>query len=63
VGPTRATLITFLNPAVAVILGAVVLDERITAATLGGFVLVLGGCFLATRPAKTVAPSETPLAA
>jgi drug/metabolite transporter (DMT)-like permease len=50
VGPARATLITFINPAVAVVLGAVVLDERITAATIGGFVLVLGGCFLATRP-------------
>lgn len=50
VGPARATLITFVNPAVAVVLGAVVLDEKITAATIGGFVLVLAGCFLATRP-------------
>jgi drug/metabolite transporter (DMT)-like permease len=50
VGPARATLITFVNPAVAVVLGAIVLDEKITAATLGGFVLVLAGCFLATRP-------------
>jgi len=50
IGPARATLITFVNPAVAVLLGAVVLDERITAATIGGFVLVLTGCFLATRP-------------
>lgn len=50
IGPTRSTLITFVNPAVAVVLGALVLDERITAATVAGFVLVLGGCFLATRP-------------
>jgi drug/metabolite transporter (DMT)-like permease len=50
IGPARATLITFVNPAVAVVLGAVVLDEKITAATIGGFALVLGGCFLATRP-------------
>jgi len=49
IGPARATLITFVNPAVAVVVGAVVLDERITAATVGGFVLVLGGCWLATR--------------
>jgi drug/metabolite transporter (DMT)-like permease len=49
VGPARATLITFVNPAVAVVLGAVVLDESITAATIGGFVLVLTGCWLATR--------------
>ena len=50
IGPARATLITFVNPAVAVVLGALVLDEKITAATIGGFVLVLTGCFLATRP-------------
>jgi drug/metabolite transporter (DMT)-like permease len=49
IGPTRATLITFVNPAVAVVLGAVVLDESITLATIGGFVLVLTGCWLATR--------------
>jgi drug/metabolite transporter (DMT)-like permease len=52
VGPARATLITFINPAVAVVLGALVLDEHITLATIGGFVLVLGGCFLATRPTR-----------
>jgi drug/metabolite transporter (DMT)-like permease len=50
VGPERATLITFVNPAVAIILGAAVLDEKITAATVAGFFLVLGGCWLATRP-------------
>lgn len=49
VGPARATLITFVNPAVAVIVGAVVLDEPITAATIAGFVLVIVGCALATR--------------
>jgi len=35
IGPARATLITFVNPAVAVVLGALVLDEKITAATIG----------------------------
>jgi len=49
IGPARATLITFVNPAVAVAVGAIVLDERITAATLGGFALVIAGCWLATR--------------
>jgi len=49
IGPARATLITFVNPAVAVVLGAVVLDESITFATLAGFVLVLTGCRLGTR--------------
>jgi drug/metabolite transporter (DMT)-like permease len=49
VGPARATLITFVNPAVAVVVGALVLDEEITATTVVGFVLVLAGCWLATR--------------
>jgi drug/metabolite transporter (DMT)-like permease len=61
VGPGRATLITFVNPAVAVVLGALVLDERITGATVAGFVLVLGGCWLATRP-TTAAAHEAPAA-
>jgi len=55
VGPARATLITFVNPAVAVVLGAVVLDEPITLATIGGFLLVVTGCWLATRPHEAVA--------
>jgi len=49
VGPARSTLITFVNPAVAVVVGALVLDEQVTAATIGGFVLILAGCWLATR--------------
>jgi drug/metabolite transporter (DMT)-like permease len=50
VGPARAGLITFANPVVAVALGAVFLDELITVATVIGFVLVIAGCWLATRP-------------
>lgn len=57
IGPTRATLFTFINPAVAVLAGALVLDERITFATLGGFVLVLGGAWLATQ---TRGPAPAP---
>ncbi len=53
VGPARSTLITFINPAVAVVLGALILDEQITGATVAGFVLVVGGCWLATRRART----------
>ncbi len=49
IGPARATLITFANPAIAVVLGALLLDESITFATIGGFVLVISGCWLATR--------------
>ena len=49
VGAVRATLITYLNPAVAVVAGVLVLDERVTWITLAGFVLVVGGSVLASR--------------
>jgi drug/metabolite transporter (DMT)-like permease len=50
VGAMRSTLITYVNPAVAVVLGVAVLGEPFGVATGVGFVLVLAGCFLATRP-------------
>lgn len=48
-GPVRATVITYVNPAVAVVLGVAVLGERFTAATATGFVLILAGSVLATN--------------
>ena len=51
VGPVRSTLVTYLNPAVAVAAGAIVLDEPITWLTAAGFVLVLTGSALASRRA------------
>jgi drug/metabolite transporter (DMT)-like permease len=57
VGPARATVITYLNPAVAVLLGVLVLDERFTAVTALGFVLVLSGAVLATGRSGAVAES------
>jgi drug/metabolite transporter (DMT)-like permease len=50
VGPARATVITYVNPAVAVALGVLVLGERITPAIGAAFLLILGGSVLATRP-------------
>jgi drug/metabolite transporter (DMT)-like permease len=50
VGPARATVITYVNPAVAVALGVIVLGERLTPAIGAAFVLILGGSVLATRP-------------
>ena len=51
VGPVRATVITYVNPAVALALGVAVLGEPFTAATGAGFVLIVLGSFLATsRP-------------
>ncbi len=48
-GAVRATVVTYLNPAVAVALGAAVLGEAVTWATAVGFVMILGGAWLATR--------------
>lgn len=55
VGPARTTVITFINPAVAVILGIIVLSEPVTWGLVLGFPLVLAGSFLATRPDRNVA--------
>ncbi len=52
VGPVVATVFTYVNPAVAVVLGALFLHERITASTLVGFALILLGSFLATRATR-----------
>jgi drug/metabolite transporter (DMT)-like permease len=49
-GPVRAVTITFINPAVAIALGVLVLSEPLTAGMLVGFPLVLAGSWLATRP-------------
>jgi drug/metabolite transporter (DMT)-like permease len=57
VGPARATVITYVNPAIAVLLGVVALHERFTAGIAVGFPLVLLGSYLSTRadaPSKTV---------
>ncbi len=48
VGPTRATVFTYVNPAVAVAAGAVFLDEPLTAGILAAFALILAGSVLAT---------------
>jgi drug/metabolite transporter (DMT)-like permease len=48
VGPVRATVITYVNPAVAAVLGVSVLGERLTWGMGIGFALVLAGCVLAT---------------
>jgi drug/metabolite transporter (DMT)-like permease len=55
VGPSRMTVITFLNPAVAVLLGVLILSEPITWGLLLGFPLVLLGSYLATRPDRNPA--------
>jgi drug/metabolite transporter (DMT)-like permease len=51
VGPVRATVITYVNPAVAVAAGVALLGEPFTLGTGVGFVLILGGSWLATGAA------------
>src|SRR5215207_8926866 len=50
VGPVRATVITYVNPAVAALLGVAILDEHFTVGMAIGFALVLAGSVLATQP-------------
>jgi drug/metabolite transporter (DMT)-like permease len=58
-GPVRATVITYINPAVAAVLGVMVLHENFTVGMAVGFVFVIAGSVLATRrPRETaVAPA------
>jgi drug/metabolite transporter (DMT)-like permease len=49
IGPVRATVITYINPAVAAVLGVTVLRESFTVGMAVGFVLVIAGSVLATR--------------
>jgi drug/metabolite transporter (DMT)-like permease len=48
VGPSRATVITYLNPAVAIVLGALILAEPLTLGMALGFPLVIAGSMLGT---------------
>ena len=49
IGSARATLVTYMNMAVAVILGIILLAEPITTGILIGMPLVVVGSVLATR--------------
>jgi drug/metabolite transporter (DMT)-like permease len=62
IGPARATVITYVNPAVAAILGIALLGEPFTTGLAVGSALVLAGSVLATRKASAApapAPAET----
>jgi drug/metabolite transporter (DMT)-like permease len=47
-GPSRASVITYVNPLVAVALGVLVLDERLGTMSVVGLVLILAGSWLST---------------
>jgi drug/metabolite transporter (DMT)-like permease len=49
IGPVRATVITYVNPAVAAVLGVLVLSESFSVGMVVGFALVILGSAIATR--------------
>lgn len=55
VGPVRAPLFTYVNPVVAIVLGAIVLSEPLTPGLLIGFPLVIIGCWFAATGGKLTA--------
>jgi drug/metabolite transporter (DMT)-like permease len=60
-GASRAAVITYINPAVAALLGVFLLHERLGWGGILAFVLILLGSWLATRGAAT--PRGRPVAA
>jgi drug/metabolite transporter (DMT)-like permease len=68
VGPVRATVITYFNPAVALLLGVLLLHEPFTLGAVIGLGLILLGSYYATRRVSVpaggaAAPSSSPWAA
>ena len=61
VGPVRATIITYFNPAIALLLGVILLREPFTVGAVVGFSLILVGSVLATRRTSALAgPAPVP---
>jgi drug/metabolite transporter (DMT)-like permease len=63
VGPARAAVITYLNPVVALALGAALLGEAVTLGMIVGFPLVIAGSWLATSSRSPRPAPATPAAA
>ena len=59
IGPVRATVITYVNPAVAAVLGVLVLKETLTVPMVVGFALVILGSALATRSEREARDAGT----
>jgi drug/metabolite transporter (DMT)-like permease len=55
VGPARAALVTYLAPGFAVFYGVVLNGEPLTAGTIAGLVLIVGGSWLAGRGGRRAA--------
>src|SRR4051794_10443929 len=48
IGAGRATVVTYVNPAVAVVLGALLLDEPLSGGGIAGLLLIVAGSWLST---------------
>jgi drug/metabolite transporter (DMT)-like permease len=59
-GPTRATVFTYVNPAVAVAAGALFLDEPLTPTIVAAFTLILAGSVLATAAGPAAGRKQDP---
>ena len=64
-GASRASVITYINPVVATLLGVLVLDEHLGIGGFVAFALILLGSWLATRgtPSRNKMPSEATVSA
>jgi drug/metabolite transporter (DMT)-like permease len=59
-GAARASIITYINPAVAALLGVALLDERLGVGDMVGFALILLGSWRATRGRAPAAEVSSP---
>lgn len=59
VGPVRAPLFTYVNPVVAIVLGALVLAEPLTLGLLIGFPLIIAGCWFAATGGRLRPPASS----
>lgn len=67
VGPARASVVAYVAPAFAILYGVTLLDEALTAGTVGGMALILAGSYLAaggrvptlirSAPSRSTAPA------
>jgi drug/metabolite transporter (DMT)-like permease len=68
VGPAKASIVSYVAPAFAVVYGVLLLDEDITAGTIAGLALILAGSWLAasgrlpaflsrSEPSRSTAPA------
>jgi drug/metabolite transporter (DMT)-like permease len=48
IGPSRASVVTYVNPVIAVALGIALLSERPGPGAIAGMLLILAGSWLAT---------------